>query len=87
MLSAVTVIGIGVGIVATLIGASWHLGSRISRVEARLESLITEGTCNSKRENMGRFCRQLICDHERIYHESSGVRRPSWPGSDPDTTC
>lgn len=87
MLNGITIIGLGLGIVATLIGASWHLGSRITKLETRLDALIKESDCNIKRESMGRFCRQCVADHERIYHESSAVRRPSWPGTDPDITC
>ena len=64
------VIGVGGALFLAIVGASWHLGSRLAKVEGRLEYLINGTTCAKHREEIRAAIRRVWS----LYR----LRRVSW---------
>ena len=79
MLTAV--IGVGGALFIAIVGATWHLGSRLARVEGRLEYLINGTACAQHREEMHKAIRDETYNHERRHHVATGGSVPRPPAA------
>jgi hypothetical protein len=73
------IIGTGAVILISLFAASWHIGTRLARLEAKLENVITSKECGELREAIRKDRAADIHRHEEHHHEVSAVKATTWP--------
>ena len=83
-------VGVGVTVVFALLGATWYLSSRLTRIEGRLDRMVTEKACARRLRNVSSEIRKEAgkarTAHEQAHHETSLVQSqpphpapPGWP--------
>lgn len=72
-------IGVGGALFLAIVGATWHMGSRLAKIEGRLDYLVNGAACADHREEIRAAIRRETYRHEERHHDTATPSNPPHP--------